>query len=185
MKSSKFFLSSVLCFTIVASSLTAVSAASNPNALTPETHPLLDNHIDNNKISYAAPLNSSKFGAFAVPPGEVWLDDFDFYGVTPNGAVQTDSVKSTGKNIQVNSQADAANYNQASGEYGITLYKKNWLGVGVSQGQINYPFGSKTVYVGTWRGVDTGTFYLGIKTISSTTSQKIDGSGKVYQNDAT
>ncbi|MBD2871389.1 hypothetical protein [Paenibacillus arenilitoris] len=187
MKVLKYFTASAICLVAVSGLMSAASAAPRTGILTPETHSLSPEEVieSDKPITYAVPLDSSSFKALSVPPGEQWLYDFQFWGVTPAGTVKTDTFEVVGgDNVQVNSQADADNYNQASGDYGVTLYKKNWLGIGVSQGQINYPYGSQTVYVGTWWGVGDGSYYVGFKTISSTTSQKIDGEGSIYQNNA-
>lgn len=138
MKIIRFFYTLVL--TLVLISVLAVTSYAAPvkGILTPETHPLLESEvIENDIVNYALPLQSTESKSLlSIPPGEEKLYDFEFWGVTSAGTVKTDTFEVSKKNVQINSQADSDNYNQKSGEYYITLYRKNWLGIGVSQGAL-------------------------------------------------
>lgn len=184
LKLRKYVLSSSLCLALVTGSVASVNATpsiseAKVDRLNETQNPMTVSKSSGAPIGVAEPLADSQFRIMS-PVNEKEIYSFTFTGVTYSG-LQSKTFSSTGKNIQINSQADADNYNYASGDYYIELWKKRWFGSD-TKGKLKYPFGTQTVYVGKWSDVGDGDFFFTVW-VDSDLPQKIDGAGKVYQND--
>ncbi|MEK3901720.1 hypothetical protein [Paenibacillus sp. FSL R7-0179] len=174
---------SALIFSVIPASAAGVQE-SEPvqKGLTETSNPMLDKQSEN-IIGQAVKVDDSSIAKAKLAVAEIKIyGPNNFWGVTYDGISTNDFTSTTYNNIQINSWANAYQYNEASGQYKIQLKKKiSWLST-QDCGTITYPYGTDLgTYVGTWSNVGTGTFYANIWHNSSPSSQKIDGQVTVYE----